>query len=323
MSTADSLEQWLSIFRRSAKAGRLAHAYLVCGNPEGVARTYADQVASYLLCTATEGRPCGICKSCIRVPAGRHPDVFHIEPEKKSRVIGVEAMRTFIRNLQQSAYEGDWKIGLMLHADRLNENAANAFLKTLEEPPPRTLMLLLTDSPQTMLRTVISRCQRVNLPEPERKKTEDWTPVVDGILQTSLSNDPLVHAACAHRLNDLLDETKTRILAEEKKRAKDTEAEEEVLDARAEARLKKVRAAIFQSLLHWQRDLLLLVNGCDEGLLFHAEHIEVLRGQAAQLDVATAFRRVRAIQEMDTRLARISRPALPVLESGFARMGLS
>ncbi len=321
MSAPDPLERLLAIFTRCAEAGRLAHAYLVAGNPDGMARTYANQVAAYLLCTAAEDRPCGTCRACVRVPVGKHSDVFLLEPEKKSRVIGVEAMRGFIRSLQESAYEGGWKVGIILHADRLNDSAANAFLKTLEEPPPHTLILLLSDSPQTILRTVVSRCQRVNLPEPERKQLEEWTPVIDELLLAGPTDDPLAHAAYAHRLNELLDETKKRILAEEEKRAKGSDVEDDVIDARAEARLKKVRTAIFRSLLLWQRDLLLLVNGCDPLLLFHADHADALRAQAAGLDAISVLKRIRAVQEMDTRLARISKPALPVLESGFAMMG--
>ncbi len=322
MSTPEYLERLLAIFRRSAEAERLAHAYLVSGNPEGIARAYARQVTAYLLCKAPAAdRPCGVCKACRHVAEDLHADVFQLEPEKKSRVIGIDAMRAFIRNLHESAYEGGWKIGLILYADRLNDSAANAFLKTLEEPPPQTLILLLTDSPQTMLRTVVSRCQRVSLSEPERKQPEAWTPILDELLLTGPTEDPLVQSACAHRLNDLLDALKKTITDEEEKRAKGNDVDEDVIDARAEARLKKVRAAIFRSMLLWQRDLLLLVNGGDPAFLFHADHIDALRAQAARLDVAAALRRVRAVQDMDTRLERISKPALTVLESGFAMMG--
>ncbi len=321
MSTPEHLESLLAVFRRTAEAGRLAHAYLVSGNPEGLARAYARQVAAYLLCKAPDGRPCGVCKACRHVAEDLHTDVFQLEPEKKSRVIGIEAMRDFIHGLQESAYEGGWKIGMIIYADRLNDNAANAFLKTLEEPPPKTLILLLTDSPQTMLRTVVSRCQRVSLAEPERKQHEAWTPILDELLLAGPTEDPLAQAACAHRLHDLLEALKKNITDEEKKRAKESDTEEDVIDARAEARLKKVRAAIFRSMLLWQRDLLLLVNGGDPALLFHADHTDALRAQAARLDTAAALKRVRAVQEMDTRLERISKPALPVLESGFAAMG--
>ena len=81
-----------------------------------------------------------------------------IEPEKKSRVIAVDAVRALNHRIQTSSFAGGWKVAVIKYADRLNDQAANAFLKTLEEPPARTLLLLLTDAPQSLLPTVVSRC---------------------------------------------------------------------------------------------------------------------------------------------------------------------
>lgn len=94
-----------------------------------------------------------------------HPDVVVLEPEGKSREITVESMREKIVDpMLRTSYAGGWKLGVVKCADRLNVASANAFLKSLEEPTPKTMYMLLTDNPEGCLPTIISRCQRINLP---------------------------------------------------------------------------------------------------------------------------------------------------------------
>lgn len=323
-ATEETYERALGAFRNGLNNDRLAHAYLVIGDPTsgGGALRFADAVSAMLMCQAAEGeRPCGQCRACVRVGQGKHPDVFCIEPEKKSRIISVNAMRELMRKLSQSSFEGGWKVAVIIFADRMNDESANAFLKTLEEPPKRTLLLLLTDSPQALLPTILSRCQRVNILEPERKKQTDWSERLDDILGVGNLSDPLVQATLAKRLEALLEDQKEAIAALEKEKSADREEKEEVIEARIEARLKEVRSQIFRSVIMWQRDILLLVTGCDESGLFHADHVEAIRGVASALDPTAALRRVRAAEEMIERLDRVSKPAGPIFEAGFARMG--
>jgi len=96
----------------------------------------------------------------------RHPDLFALRPSKKSRIISVDDTRELIRKIQHSPQAGDRKVALVFEADCFNASAANAFLKTLEEPPLNTTILLLTSRPHSLLATIRSRCQLFRLPSP-------------------------------------------------------------------------------------------------------------------------------------------------------------
>jgi len=152
----------------SIAAGRLAQAYVVAAPPRGAGEVFVKRVMSRLLCREDQP-PCGHCTRCTTVAKGTHPDVHWIEPQKKSRVIGIDAMRDeFMPEIQRTSFEGGWKAGVIVGADCLNNAAANAFLKTLEEPPENAVIFLLATGTEGMLPTILSRCQelRVN-PWPE------------------------------------------------------------------------------------------------------------------------------------------------------------
>lgn len=144
----------LASLRRAQEAGRLAHAYLITGPQESLRR----EVAAGLVAQALR----------LPVPAGgefpQHPDLRLIEPESKSRRIGIEQVRTLCNDLALRSLTPDGrKVGVLLDAERLTPPASNAFLKTLEEPPPLSLLLLVTARPEALLDTIISRCLRVEL----------------------------------------------------------------------------------------------------------------------------------------------------------------
>src|SRR5688572_1171153 len=154
----------LESLRQSIVDQRLAHAYLFSGAPVGELDRAAQAVAEMLICAqapAAGGLPCGICAHCRRIHALEHPDVHWVRPASKSRVITIEQIRELIRQIQLRPHEGRYKVGVISAADRLNPQAANAFLKTLEEPPARSVLLLLSSDPQQILETLVSRCQRL------------------------------------------------------------------------------------------------------------------------------------------------------------------
>ncbi|MEZ5303663.1 MAG: hypothetical protein R3F11_23925 [Verrucomicrobiales bacterium] len=148
---AFNAEEALGYLRRAHEGQRLAHAYLVTG-PESADKVgFAEKFVALLRGEAP--RP-------LADLGGR--GVTQIQPESKSRVIRVEQIRTLEHSLYMTSAER-WKIGVVHDADRMNPQATNAFLKTLEEPPARTVLLLLTALPERLLDTVLSRCIRVPL----------------------------------------------------------------------------------------------------------------------------------------------------------------
>lgn len=153
-------ERQKDILRRALAGGRLAHAYLFAG-PEGVGkRLMALAVARVLFCT--EGTGCGECPACRKLDHRNHPDLHTLEPDGSS--IKIEQVRAIQRDLSLRPHEGRRKVCLIEAADLMTTAAANALLKTLEEPRGDTLLILLSSQPQRLLETIRSRCQILQFP---------------------------------------------------------------------------------------------------------------------------------------------------------------
>jgi DNA polymerase III subunit delta' len=146
---------------------RLPHALLFTG-PPGIGKALlAHRLAARLACTATAAQPCGECPACRQAAAGTHPDILTLsapdrtKKEMRRKEIGIERARELKRFAQLQAVAAPRKIALVDDADRLSLAAQNALLKTLEEPPGQALIVLVTASPDALLSTVRSRCQRI------------------------------------------------------------------------------------------------------------------------------------------------------------------
>jgi DNA polymerase-3 subunit delta' len=159
-------------FDRIVRGGRLAHAYLFTGPPGIGKRLFAGELAKALLCERREnGRleACDHCSACSLVAAGTHPDLFIAGRPEDSLEVPIEVVRELCRSFALKSARGRGKVAILDDADDLNDAAANCFLKTLEEPPPRSVLLLIGTSADRQLSTIVSRCQVVRfapLPEP-------------------------------------------------------------------------------------------------------------------------------------------------------------
>ncbi len=149
-SAADSL----SLLRNAHADDRLAHAYLIVG-PEGSGKRQ--------LVTALTGLILGADAEPLK-----HPDAHVLEPESRSRRIDIEKVRGLERELQMRSARGGKKVGILFDADRLQEQAANAFLKTLEEPPAHSHLFLVSSLPDQLLETILSRCLEISIQPTER-----------------------------------------------------------------------------------------------------------------------------------------------------------
>jgi len=165
--------QWEQI-ARSRAAGRLAHAYLLSG-PRGVGkRRFAERLAAWLLCEANGAQPCGQCRGCVQFGALTHPNLFLLHPEEDKRDISIEAVRELSERLTLTAHYGGNKVAVIEPADRLNPNGVNALLKTIEEPPSGSYLLLLTDRPMVLAPTLRSRCQILRFGVPSKEQALGW-----------------------------------------------------------------------------------------------------------------------------------------------------
>ena len=165
------------------RAGRLGHAQLLCGPEQLGKRGVADALAARLLCEAPRDEPpCGRCRGCTLREAGTHPD-FRIvsfeevpksSPPRLRTEIVIDQIRSLSGAMHMTAQRGGAQVVLIDPADALNTAAANALLKTLEEPADNRFLLLVSAAPQRLPATIRSRCQRIEFGLPEREVARAW-----------------------------------------------------------------------------------------------------------------------------------------------------
>jgi len=155
---------------RTLEEGTFVHAYLISGMEGMGKRTLARLMAKHLLCTG-EKKPCGACPSCMQMREDNHPDLVIVQPGKPissqvdagRKTIPVEDIRAVIEITGRHTFEGGRRVVIVQQAEKMTPGAQNALLKTLEEPGAGTIFLLITDSPELLLPTIISRCRAVKL----------------------------------------------------------------------------------------------------------------------------------------------------------------
>ncbi|NKF23127.1 hypothetical protein [Solimonas marina] len=183
---------------------RLPHAMLMVGSAGVGKRWFARALVAFALCEQPSGYACGQCRSCVQLAAGSHPNAFvlstsgnlgmamtedsigeqslvHWQPDgdRKRRDISIEGARSLIGRFGVASHYGKARFALIDPADLLNASSANALLKTIEEPPPDTHLLLVSERPQALLPTLRSRCQRVRFPLPETAAAQAWMAAQD------------------------------------------------------------------------------------------------------------------------------------------------
>lgn len=168
------LGDWQHLVQQIA-AQKLPHAMMIAG-PRGIGKRHlADALAQLLLCaTPIEGTACGRCRGCELNKSGTHPDLLWLEPEDEGKAIKVDQVRELTEALSKTAQQGGYKVVVIEPAEAMNGNAANALLKSLEEPAANTLLILISHSPSSVLPTIRSRCQMRKMPMPRSEQVIRW-----------------------------------------------------------------------------------------------------------------------------------------------------
>ena len=154
---------------------RLSHALMISG-PAGIGKkSLAQRLAGRILCSNPfNHNACGQCKNCRLLATGFHPDVMLVEPLEKGKTISIDNIRKLAANLNNTSQQGGWRVAIIAPAEAMNINSANAVLKSLEEPQPKTLLMLVCHRPGLLPATIISRCQKLPLSVPEEKVAKRW-----------------------------------------------------------------------------------------------------------------------------------------------------
>lgn len=174
--------------------GTLPHALLVTAEAGVGKRSWADHAAHMLVCSQSPA-PCGRCRQCRLVAGDSHPDIRTYGPENRSRVIRVSQIRELIGFAMTSPQVSHRKVAIIDRADQLNPSAANALLKTLEEPPEDLVLILLQESGRPILPTIRSRCQVMTLPPPVGDQALGW------LLEAAVELDQVDETLCRTALH--------------------------------------------------------------------------------------------------------------------------
>ena len=279
--------QAIELLQRSLTRGRLGHAYLFSGDQleqlEGLARTLAKTLNCQNPVRIDNGPACDccdVCLSCRKIDHDTHADIHWARPESKSRIITVEQMRELMRQVQLKPTEATHKVAVISGADRLNPQAANAFLKTLEEPPANSILVLLSTEPSRILETILSRCLRLNCSGNGRRELDaaeaEWLGKFGALAageQKSMLGRYRLLDAVLQRLAEIragVDEKLTASSPLEK--YEDLESDlrdkwEDELTAAIEAEYRRRRADLLRLVQAWLRDIWLRTLAAGETLL--------------------------------------------------------
>jgi DNA polymerase-3 subunit delta' len=331
--------QGVQLLQRSLARGRLGHAYLFTGDQIEALEELARTLAKTLNCrqpVKTNGVAtdcCDACPSCKKISEETHADIHWARPESKSRVITIDQMRELMREIQLKAAESPFKVAIIVGADRLNPQAANAFLKTLEEPPPDTILVLLSTEPSRILETILSRCLRLNFAaetarvlDAEQAAWLQQFSAAAAAEQKSLFGRYRLLDSLLQRLNAIRAQTEDRLGARSPLE-KYGEAEKDLRDkwetelsAAVEAEYRRRRAEVLLLLQWWLRDVWLHTLAAGEALL----HLPQIAG-AAEIARRLAPRQAREnilVLEQTQRLLYTNVQEALALEVGLLKLQL-
>ncbi len=344
MAFADFPEQRLplEILQRSLASGRLAHAYLFTGTDlrelQGLAKTLAKVLNCQNPVRVAEGAAvqdsCDRCLPCRKIEEEIHPDIQWVRPESKSRVITIDQMRDTMQVINLKPTEAQFKVAIVAGADRLNVQAGNAFLKTLEEPPSNSIILLLSTEPDRMIETLVSRCLRLRFGGESGRQLhptpgtwlESFADLSANSGQGILPRYKLLGVVLAEFAK--LKAGIETVLTDRSPLQRYEEAEtklrqkwEEELTAAIEAEYRGRRAELLATLQLWFRDVWLQTLALKEDFLQFPRLAAISRKVAQRLSPAEALQNIESLEKTQRLLSTNVQEAL-TLEVGLLKLKL-
>lgn len=305
-------ERPIAVLQAALRHGRLAHAYLFYGDARIGKSLTATHLAQALHCedpkAASAYDGCGLCRSCQQVAAHTHPDYVVIapDPELATPQIKIEQVRDIEQQFVYRPLMGERKICVIDDADRMTIGAANALLKTLEEPPGHGLFLLISSRPSALPITIRSRCQALRFTPPARTQVEAAV-----ILKRELppADARFLAVMADGRIGEALmmdvEETRARQRECLALVAPATLGSSGAILTAAEGLAKADRGAeILTWLARWIRDLIIVHVGGDDEHLLHLEQLSQLQAYARQADVGSLLDLLKEVEQTQQHATR-------------------
>jgi DNA polymerase III subunit delta' len=312
---AFSQQAALQYLRRAYGQNRLAHAYLISGAPGSGKQQLAAELASLVNRTKASD-----------VFSAKARDIFVAQPESKSRRIVIEQVRDLEHALQMQALNGRCKVAIICDADRLQPQASNAFLKTLEEPPKNSLLLLLSAQPEALPETILSRCIEIPLaPAGKHQNNPQQEKLIKLLQQSAREQDWSIQYAyrLAHAFQRQLRTIKEQIQTEtaqalkrEEARYKEStdgawlEEREEYYKALTESLYLQRRAGLIETLFAWWSDVLRASTNVERQELPAAQ--KQTASTAKRFETADILKRIRCLEDLRDHLGRNIQEALAI-----------
>jgi DNA polymerase-3 subunit delta' len=309
---------------------RERHAYLITG-PRGVGRrTLALRFAQGLNCLKppVAGQPCRKCSNCKRLEVMQHPDLMVVEAENEGQILRIDQVRELQHRLSLAPYEARYRVALILRFEEAHSSAANAMLKTLEEPPPQVVVILTANSVECLLPTIVSRCEILRLRPLSLDETAKGLQTIRGVPQETaeklahISGGRPGYAIRLYEQPELLEQRQSCL--EELVRLLGSSRRERFAFAKASVDDKEELRSVLEVWLTFWRDVLIFSTGIT-GSITNLDHAVQIKDLANEIGLSKAQFYVSAIESTMDRIDRNvnSRLALEVLLMDFPRIHIS
>jgi DNA polymerase-3 subunit delta' len=312
----------VGLLRSALRSGRVHHAYLFAG-PAGTGRSETARAFSRALqCDGYQEDSCGSCGPCRKVSADVHPDVRWVRPLEGKTTIGIDQVREVRREAAYGPHEGRWKVFVFCPADAMLAEAQNSLLKLLEEPPERVVFVLVAESPQALLPTVVSRCQMVRFNLVPIGQIEQALRVQLGVeparsrVLAALSGGRAARAAAWAKDPESLqdrDAVVERLVRAEREGLWAALQAAEFLTQDRSRLAERLEVASF-----WYRDLLVWRETQDPSLVVNLDRLEEIQKLGRSLDPTSLRRMLETLEEARWAIRRNANPRL-ALEAAFLR----
>ena len=298
-------------------AGKVSHAYIIAGEKGSGKKSIANAFSKTLLCDTGGNDACDNCISCHKSDTGNNPDIINVYKDPEKTVLSVEDIREqLVHTIDIRPYEHKYKIYIVHEAEKMNEAAQNALLKTIEEPPSYAVILLLTENAESFLPTILSRCIRLNIvPLPEetvKAEVMKRENLPDYMAETvaAFSRGNLGKALLLSGSNEFMDK-KENVVRIARKLYDMTDGE--LMDEAKNITEDKENTKDFLSMLQiWYRDVLLYKSVRKrEDLIFKGD-APLVEKQADALSYGAINKNLSAIEEAGAYLKANVTPALTV-----------